>query len=316
MPKTFRIIALSLVGLALLLAILAIGLGKRSSTAVQEPNAATGADAPSQRLTMVVAARDLATGKAISLSDLKSIEVDQLPSGATSSLYQYDNAIPSRDIAADTPLRAELFLSGLSSQLAPGERAIAIAVDEISGVGNHVVPGDFVDVFVALPESRVGMGSEQEPAAARMIASRLRVLTYGQDSLISDHSSPPVSEPAQPAEAGAADSRAQAITARSQDTASTNSARNLASSAVLAVPPDQAGPLLLGAQEGRLFLALRNPTDPGTVDRERFALPGSLLPLPATSNAVEGASGLSADDRAYAGITLKGLTGQIGRAHV
>ena len=311
MPKTFRIIALSLVGLALLLAILAIGLGKRGNTAVQDPTTAPGADATPQRLTMVVAARDLATGKAISLSDLKSIEVAQLPSGATSSLYKYANAIPSRDIATDTPLRAELFLGGLSSQLATGERAIAIAVDEISGVGNHVVPGDFVDVFVALPENRAGMGSEQEPAAARMIASRLRVLTYGQDSLISDHTAQAAPDEAtQSADTGTADPRAQAITARSQDTANASSSRNAANSAVLAVPPDQAGPLLLGAQEGRLFLALRNPTDPGTVDRERFALPGSLLPIPAVGNAIAGAGDLSAEDRAYAGITLKGLTGQ------
>lgn len=311
MPKTFRIIALSLVGLALLLAIIAIGLGKRGSPApLPQQEVASGEAASRQPLTMVVAARNLDTGKPISLSDLKSIQVEQLPAGATSSLYQYDNAIPSRDIAADTPLRPELFLGGLSSQLAPGERAIAIAVDEITGVGNQIVPGDFVDVFVALPESRAGMGGEQEPAAARMIASRLRVLTYGQQSLINDQVAPPA-EASQPAEA-TQDERAQAITARSQDQASTGSSnRNLASSAVLAVPPDQAGSVLLGAQEGRLFLALRNPTDSGIADRERFAQPGSLLSLPgASGNALQGSDSLTADDRAYAGITLKGLTGQ------
>lgn len=308
MPKTFRIIALSLVGLALLLAIIAIGLGKRGQPApLPQQEVANGQTPARQLLTMVVAARKLDTGKPISLSDLKSIQVEQLPAGATSSLYQYDNAIPSRDIAADTPLRPELFLGGLSSQLAPGERAIAIAVDEITGVGNQIVPGDFVDVFVALPESRAGMGGEQEPAAARMIASRLRVLTYGQQSLVNDQVATPV-ETSQPAEA-AQDERAQAITARSQNQANSGSSnRNLASSAVLAVPPDQAGPVLLGAQEGRLFLALRNPADSGIADRERFAQPGSLLS--ASSNALQGSDSLTADDRAYAGITLKGLTGQ------
>lgn len=311
MPKTFRIIALSLVGLALLLAIIAIGLGKRAPAPAANTESAVTGNAPvSIKQTMVVAARNLPAGKAVSLGDLKSVEVPQLPPGATSSLYEFDNAIPARDIPADTTLHPALFLGGLSSQLAAGERAIAVAVDEISGVGNHIVPGDFVDVFVALPESRTGLNNDHKPAATRMIASRLRVLTYGQQSLVSDQTAAAAAPATTEADSSGQDSRAQAITARSQHSATGNGARTQASSAVLAVPPDQAGSLLLGAQEGQLFLALRNPVDTSIVDTERFATPGTLLPLAAAAGLSDGRAPPSADDRAYAGITLTGLTGQ------
>lgn len=315
MPKTFRIIALSLVGLALLLAIIAIGIGRREPAPTGQPGPTAAPAAANTQAVMVVAARDLPAGKSVSLADFKSIPVPALPAGATSNLYQYDGAMPAHEILADTPLRSELFLRGLSSQLAAGERAIAIAVDEISGVANHVAPGDFVDVFVALPALRNGMGADNDPAATRMIASRLRVLSYGQDSLLKE--APAAAVDSAPAAAGSGtstdgqDSRAQAITARSQAMADTSHTRaNQASSAVLAVPPDQAGSLLLGAQEGRLFLALRNPADTTVVDPHLFNSPATLLPLPRQAGSAAEPAAISADDRAYAGINLNALTGK------
>lgn len=316
MPKTFRIIALSLVGLALLLAIIAIGIGRREPAPGGEPGPSP-APAAAPQAVMVVAARNLPAGKSVTLADFKSISVPTLPAGATGNLYQFDGAMPAREILADTPLRSELFLQGLSSQLAAGERAIAIAVDEISGVANHVAPGDFVDVFVALPAVRNGMGEDNDPAATRMIASRLRVLSYGQDSLLKE---PPAAEVhSAAADPGSSkvdegqDSRAQAITARSQAMADNKQTRaNQASSAVLAVPPDQAGSLLLGAQEGRLFLALRNPADTSVVDPQLFNSPATLLPLTRHAGSTAEPAALSADDRAYAGISLHTLTGKTG----
>lgn len=315
MPKTFRILALSLVGLALLLAIIAIGLGKRDNATTPSSGSQQAAgENQVPRQTIVVAARALSAGKAVSLSDMKSIEVEQLPAGSVSSLYQFDGAIPARDIAADMPLRAELFLSGLSSHLAQGERAIAIAVDEISGVGNRVAPGDYVDVFLALPEQRSSQGNEPGPASTRMLASRLRVLSYGQNSIASDL-------PAEPAPAAQSqlqgtsaetDSRAQAITARSQNSTGSNSARTAASSAVLAVPPDQAAALLLGAQEGRLLLALRHPGDTTVADRGLLPAPASMLRLQGKQGQDGSRAEYSADDLAYAGLTLNGLTGKGG----
>lgn len=314
MPKTFRIIALSLVGLALLLAIIAIGIGKRgaSTSPTVQPTDVQAGQAPS-RPSMLVAARALTAGKPVAIDDLKHVEVDTLPAGHYTNAYQVAGALPSRDIAADTPLHPELFLRGLSSHLQTGERAIAVAVDEISGVGNRVEPGDYVDVFLALPETGTRNDSERMQPLTRLLASRLRVLSYGQNSVASESAPEAESAPAaasSEATTGKDQERAQAITARSNaGTGYGQSSARPASSAVLAVPPDQAGALLLGAQSGKLFLALRNPADTSVADVSRFAEPAAVLAI-AANPAADSAQPPSADDRAYAGLALPGLTGK------
>jgi pilus assembly protein CpaB len=308
MPKTFRIIALSLVGLAVLLAIIALGIGKRASAPGDTSTPVQNSANQAPRITMVVAAKALSAGKPVVLGDLKTVDVDVLPPGHFSTPYQAAGALPARDIAADTALSAEHFLRGLSSHLQHGERAIAVAVDEISGVGNRVEPGDFVDVFVSLPETGIRGEGAREPPLTRMIASRLRVLSYGQSSVIAEQPiQPSAPTAADTTAAGHADERAMAITARSNQEPQGNSSRNLASSAVLAVPPDQAGTLLLGAQEGKLFLALRHPADLAVVDRELF--PGHSTVLPIGSRAGLEMTEISAEERAYAGVQLSTLTG-------
>ena len=313
MPKTFRIIALSLVGLAVLLAIIAVGIGKRggSSPATDAAAAAAAATtaAPAATITLVVAARTLTAGKPVALGDLKTVEVASLPVGHYSSPYQAVDALPAREIAADTPLRPELFLRGLSSHLGSGERAIAVAVDEISGVGNRVEPGDYVDVFLALPETGSRTDGERTQPLTRLLASRLRVLSYGSNSVAAESGSQVATaeQPAAAADSGADQERAQAITARSTAGGDSRSNRP-ASSAVLAVPPDQAGALLLGAQAGRLFLALRNPADTSIADTSRFAEPAAVLAIGRAGES-DGALPASADDRAYAGVALNALIG-------
>lgn len=316
MPKTFRIIALSLVGLAILLAIIALGIGKDTGKTQTQPAAGNEQAAAPSRPTMVVAARALSAGKPVVLGDLKTLDVDQVPAGHFTSAYQAAGALPARDIAADTPLTAELFLHGLSSHLQPGERAIAIAVDEITGVGNHVQPGDYVDVFVALPETGLRGETSRDPPMTRMIASRLRVLSYGENTVIADPgqtaataSSTVASTATTDATDTAGSERANAITARSNQNAAGSKARGSASSAVLAVPPDQAGTLLLGAQEGRLHLALRHPGDLAVVDRERFADNATVIPIGKATGWDDGQADITAEERAYAGVPLGALTG-------
>lgn len=310
MPKSFRILALSLVGLAILLAIIAIGIGKRgaSTPATAPAPAETAAQAP--RAGMLVATRTLAAGKPVTLSDVRTVPVDSLPAGYFSSPYEAVDALPAREIAADTPLHPGLFLQGLSSHLAAGERAIAVPVDEISGVGNRIEPGDYVDVYLSLPETGARGEGERSPPLARLLASRLRVLSYGQHSVAAGPGGeeaavpPPVASGTSGNATGVDDERAQAITARSTPAGSSRERNRSASSAVLAVPPDAAGALLLGAQAGKLFLALRNPADTSVADTSRFAEPASVLAMARNVGADP-----SADDRAYAGVPLAALTG-------
>ena len=122
----------------------------------------------------------------------------------------------------------------MASLLQPGERALAVAVDEVSGGGNRILPGDFVDVFFMLDKS-----SEVQAGQARLLQSQLRVLAYGANSLDGPEEKSLLQQgaPAQPAK-----------------------------TAVLAVPVERVSELMLASRAGRLQLALRPLGDAGVPD--------------------------------------------------
>ena len=89
-------------------------------------------------------------------------------------------------IAANTPLAEANLTTGLADAVAPGERAIAVRVDEGNAVGNRVRPGNFVDVFFMLKrDMSAGPGADAEVDAtqARLLLSRVRVLSFGDATL-------------------------------------------------------------------------------------------------------------------------------------
>ena len=139
-------------------------------------------------------------------------------------------------VASGAPILESQLNSGLAARVASGERAVAIRIDEQTGVGNRVRPGDFVDVFVLLRRD----GNEIDHSQARLLLPRLRVLSFGAASV----------------DTGAATS------AKSQDVIRT---------AVLAVPIDRIPELSLGDNAGKLTLALRNPADLESPDQGLFA---------------------------------------------
>ncbi|MFX7870808.1 RcpC/CpaB family pilus assembly protein, partial [Acinetobacter baumannii] len=57
---------------------------------------------------------------------------------------------PILPVGVGVPLLASQLASGLAQQVGAGQRAIAITVDEVIGVGNRVMPGDYVDVFLVV----------------------------------------------------------------------------------------------------------------------------------------------------------------------
>ncbi|GAX91530.1 Flp pilus assembly protein CpaB [Effusibacillus lacus] len=58
--------------------------------------------------------------------------------------------------------------------LAPGKRAISIAVNEVQGVSGFITPGAYVDVVVMVPTP------EGENASAQILLQNVRVLAVGQ----------------------------------------------------------------------------------------------------------------------------------------
>lgn len=298
MQKITRIAAIMLVVLAFLLAVLALGLGRRNTPPAPVPvavhEAPAAASQGSNSVPMVVAADALPAGQAIAFSSLRVASVAQAPQGSFVNVDAVAGHLPLVGIPAGTPITADLLAHGMAMQLIPGERALAVPVDEVAGVGHHIVPGDYVDVFLSLknPSTSMGPGPNRDQSQTRLLLSRLRVLAYG------DHNLPvPASSAAQPANASAQSVKSDVAEA--------------ARTAVLAVPVADIDALLLGVQNGKLTLALRYPGDDSQPNSRLFPQPPLVLsPLVYLSDEQHQQLN-SPENDAFAGLDGSGLAGQI-----
>ncbi len=67
--------------------------------------------------------------------------------------------------------------SGLSYCISPEKRAVTVAVNEVVGVGNMVLPGDQVDIVAVLEKK----GEESSGNFATLCIQNIRVLAVGQE---------------------------------------------------------------------------------------------------------------------------------------
>ncbi|WP_054474186.1 Flp pilus assembly protein CpaB, partial [Achromobacter sp. 2789STDY5608615] len=244
MSSLSKIIAGVLLAAGLVLAFVAWKLASEPSAPAPTPvgpvatTPTAPAEAPVKRYPVVVAAAPIPAGTRID-SD-KMLKVDQWQvalSGGYSSPTPLQGAYVRVDVAAGDPLLPSMLAQGLARQLKPGERALAIAVDEVVGGGNRIAPGDLVDVFFLLEK-----GVEIQGGQARLLQSQVRVLAYGAASLDGpEEKSTLPGPPGQPAR-----------------------------TAVLAVPVDQVNELVLASRSGRLQLALRPVGDDSKPDTQLF----------------------------------------------
>ncbi|SEL68910.1 pilus assembly protein CpaB [Pseudoxanthomonas sp. GM95] len=321
MQKATRTLALALVVVAVALAGVALTMLVRSK-APAEPTGVQVVRTPDsgQSTKVVVAARALPAGLPVQALDLEQVERKGAPVGAFLRVEDVVGRSPSQSVSSGSVLTENQFKGGLALALRPGERAIAIPVDELAGAGNRVAPGDLVDVFLSIRDQG---DDPRVPAAAagsqaRLLLPRLRVLSYGDrdvDSPALVQGTAPQSREEGNADAPAPqrEDRAAAITARAGAGVS-RAAATVARSAVLAVPVDGADRLILAAQTGKLFLALRHPGDEGMPDQELFPAPRQVLGLRAGLDDAQRESANSAENRAYAGVDSAGLLGRNGQA--
>ncbi|QCX51989.1 Flp pilus assembly protein CpaB [Ralstonia pseudosolanacearum] len=181
---------------------------------------------------VVVTVKPLEAGKPITADQVGVESLPINPADAFSEVNKVVGREPIVPIGIGVPLIGSQLSSGLALQVVPGQRAVAITVDEVVGVGNRVMPGDYVDVFLVLRKD----GQEIDDSKARLLLPHLRVLAFGPLA---------VNEGEQkPADAGTATRRV-----------------DQAKTAVLAVPVESVGQLAIAQQSGRLLMALRNPSD-------------------------------------------------------
>jgi pilus assembly protein CpaB len=193
-------------------------------------------------LPVVVAAKAIEAGVKIDASQVSVQQWPVSPGGAFAQADPVVGQVTRVALAAGEPVTSYSLAQGLARYLKPGERAVAIAVDEIVGATNRIEPGDKVDVFVTMERNQEITGTQ-----SRLLQSRVRVLAYGTQSL----DGPGVVDPK-----GAAVPR--------------NGNAPVPRNAMLAVPVEQVNELLLAARNGRLQLALRAPDDDNMPDPTLF----------------------------------------------
>jgi pilus assembly protein CpaB len=213
MHKGFKFVALALVVLGGGLACMAFLVsGPAKAPAAPAP----GAVAP--LVSMVVASKALPAGHLLQAEDVRLQPVAMLPPTLAQPAAEGDPVIASR------------LLGGIAAGLQPGERAVAIKVDESSAVGHKLAPGDWVDVLVVLRKD----SQEVDATQARQLLARKRVLAYGSQM-----------------EGGAGKGGADEAARTGQPPRT----------AVLAVQAQEVNALLLAERQGQVLLALRNPLD-------------------------------------------------------
>ena len=242
MSSLSKIIAGVLLAAGLVLAFVAWRLASAPSSPPQPVTpVAASAPAPQEPVKfypVVVAAKAIPAGTRIAPDMLEVAKWQVALSGGFPAADLLAGAIVRTDVAVGDPLLPSMLAHGMASLLQPGERALAVAVDEVSGGGNRILPGDFVDVFFMLDKS-----SEVQAGQARLLQSQLRVLAYGANSLDGPEEKSLLQQgaPAQPAK-----------------------------TAVLAVPVERVSELMLASRAGRLQLALRPLGDAGVPDIALF----------------------------------------------
>jgi pilus assembly protein CpaB len=237
-------------------------------------------------LPVVVAAKAIPAGSKIDAAELSVQNWPVAPTGGYAQPGPVLGQITRVALAAGEPVTTNTLAQGLARYLKPGERAVAIAVDEIIGATNRIEPGDRVDVFVTMERNQEITGTQ-----SRLLQSRVRVLAYGMQSVDGPTTADAKGTPAP--RAGNAP---------------------LPRNAMLAVPVEQVNELLLAARNGRLQLVLRAPDDEDVPDPSLFPVRVPVLSARSgltTAQKEEAGDGVNA---AFAGDSLPQLAGSVAPA--
>jgi pilus assembly protein CpaB len=243
-------VTLGLAGVLLLGAILAGYWGltlSRQAPAAEPVAPAPVAETPSPvapapvddptRQPVVVLVRDIAPFVTITAADVAVEKLHIAPTGSLGNVDQVIGRTPWRALSAGSWLSEDSFAAGspLARMIRPGERALAVAVDEVINAGGQLAPGDYVDVLLFLRKD----DSNPQPSA-QLVVPAVRVLGVGsQMGLTND------GQPASPAHS-------------EEEKLKQEQLRNAARSVVLAVPEALTNRLMLASSAGVLRLAVRS----------------------------------------------------------
>lgn len=178
-----QLIVLIVAGIAAVAALLLIrGMGRRDDAPAQQAEQVSGQQ-------ILVAARDLPQGAALSPSDLA---VALFPDSSVSPSFvrlsdqpsaqaDFVGAVTRRAFVRGEPITAAAVVQPegrgfMAAQLAPGYRAVSIQIDPQTAAGGYIQPNDHVDVIVTARTS----GGSGESVSSNIILEDVRVLAIGE----------------------------------------------------------------------------------------------------------------------------------------
>lgn len=186
---------------------------------------------------VVVLLRDVAPFEQITAADVTLEKLAIVPAGSLTRLDQAVGHTTWRALSAGSWLNEESFESGskLARMIRPDERALAVAVDEVTNVGGQLKAGDYVDVLLFLR-----MDANNPQSSAQLVLPALRVLGVGEQLGLTNDG-----QPASPAR-------------NSEEQLKQEQSRTSARTVLLAVPEALVSRLMLATQAGVLRLAVRS----------------------------------------------------------
>lgn len=193
---------------------------------------------------VVVAAADLELGAELRPDDLRVVEWPEsaMPMGAFTTPDEIVGRGLVMPVIQNEPilpmkLAAKDAGSGLPVVIPEGKRAVSVRVNEVIGVAGYVLPGTKVDVLATATPTQ-----NREDTTTKLVLSNVQVLAAGTKLEQDGEQGKPVS--------------VNVVT--------------------LLVTPEESEKLTLGATEGKIQLALRNPLDKDTPETPGIQ-PASLL---------------------------------------
>lgn len=190
-----------------------------------------------ERVPVVVLARAVPAMSVISAEDLLVEELRVAPPGSFAEDEPLLGRVVWRDLPAGTVLNEASFETGgpLARMIRPAERALAIQIDEVTGGGGHIQPGDYVDALLFLRDDE-----RNSDRTAQVVIPALRVLTVGS-ALGADRTGEPLMAPVAEEEGQRANRRVEQ-----------------ARTVVLALPESLLTRFMLASEVGKLRLAVRS----------------------------------------------------------
>jgi pilus assembly protein CpaB len=191
----------------------------------------------------VVARVDIPAGHALTAEDLDIASTQQQDKRTFSDSQNLIGKVTTMPVAKGIAFKTSHFpIDNLLGQaLAAHERAVAIKVNEVIGVGGFIKPGDFVDVLLYLRANR----ETGEVSSAQVVLTNVKVLAYG--ALTNDTETEQENVLTQPSQGKLGTGNSRKDTKQEKDSRS----------AILAVQDQDVSKLMLADSTGILRLALR-----------------------------------------------------------